>query len=228
MSETKKLNKVGLSQVWAKIVANFVAKQEGKDLVDTTLIQKLDNMKADGEANVIEKVSVNGVELSVSEKGVDITVPTGTLAGLDEVGQEQLSAALAAVIAGKVDKATTLEGYGITDAYTKAAADEAITTAVNQKIAGVYRVKGSTEFENLPTEDLVEGDVYNITNAFTANETFVENEQGKKYPAGTNVSYTAKGWDAMAGTYDFSGYMLKDDLVDITEDEINEICVMPV
>ena len=76
MSETKKLNKVGLSQVWAKIVANFVAKQDGKELVDTTLIQKLNNMKADGEANVIEKVSVNGVELSVSEKGVDITVPT--------------------------------------------------------------------------------------------------------------------------------------------------------
>lgn len=53
MSETKKLNKVGLSQVWAKIVANFVAKQDGKELVDTTLIQKLNNMKADGEANVI-------------------------------------------------------------------------------------------------------------------------------------------------------------------------------
>lgn len=104
MSETKKLNKVGLSQVWAKIVANFVAKQDGKELVDTTLIQKLNNMKADGEANVIEKVSVNGVELSVSEKGVDITVPTGTLAGLDEVGQEQLSAALAAVIAGKATR----------------------------------------------------------------------------------------------------------------------------
>ena len=228
MSETKKLNKVGLSQVWAKIVANFVAKQDGKDLVDTTLIQKLNNMKADGEANVIEKVSVNGVELGVSEKGVDITVPTGTLAGLDEVGQEQLSAALAAVIAGKAEKATTLEGYGITDAYTKTAADEAIATAVNQKVAGVYKIKGSVAFASLPTSDNVEGDVYNITDEFTANTTFVSSEQGKKFPAGTNVVYTSDGWDAMAGTYDFSSYMLKDDLVDITEDEINEICVMPV
>ena len=83
MTETKKLNKVGLSQVWAKIVANFVQKQEGKELVDTQLITKLSGMNADGEANVIEKVSVNGVELLVSEKGVNIVVPKGTLAELD-------------------------------------------------------------------------------------------------------------------------------------------------
>lgn len=224
MSETKKLNKVGLSQVWAEIVANFVAKQDGKELVDTTLIQKLNNMKADGEANVIEKVSVNGVELSVSEKGVDITVPTGTLAGLDEVGQEQLSAALAAVIAGKADKATTLAGYGITDAYTKEETD----AAINAKVTGVYKVQGSVAFADLSKQTKEEGYVYNVTDGFTADNTFLEKEQGKKFPAGTNVVYTADGWDAMAGTYDFSGYMLKADLVDITEDEINEICVMPV
>ena len=227
MTETKKLNKVGLSQVWAKIVANFVQKQEGKELVDTQLITKLSGMNADGEANVIEKVSVNGVELLVSEKGVNIVVPKGTLAELDEVGQENLSEALAAVIAGKADAATTLEGYGITDAYTKTAADEAIAAAVNQKIAGVYKVKGSVEFASLPTTDLAEGDVYNVTDEFTASKAFVATEQGKKFPADTNVVYTAAGWDAMAGTYDFSGDMLKSDLVDITEDEINEICVMP-
>lgn len=34
-------------------------------------------------------------------------------------------------ISGKADKATTLSGYGITDAYTKTAADSAISNAVN-------------------------------------------------------------------------------------------------
>lgn len=40
-------------------------------------------------------------------------------------------AALQAAVAGKADSATTLSGYGITDAYTKAQTDAAITAAIN-------------------------------------------------------------------------------------------------
>lgn len=39
--------------------------------------------------------------------------------------------ALATEVAGKADSATTLAGYGITDAYTKAQTDTAITNAIN-------------------------------------------------------------------------------------------------
>lgn len=223
---TKKLDKTGLSQVWSKIVANFVAKQAGKSLVEDELITKLSTMNADGEANKIDKISVNGVECAITDKGINLTIPTGKLAELDEVGADNLSSALTAIIDGKAEKATTLSGYGITDAYTKTEADTKISAVVGQKVAGVYKIKGSIAFASLPSSGNEEGDVYNITDKFTADNTFVETEQGKTYPIGTNVVYTANGWDAMAGVYDLSGYMLKADLENITEDEINQICVI--
>lgn len=54
-------------------------------------------------------------------------------------------------IEGKADKADTLDGYGITDAYTK--------EEVNAKVASVYKVKGSVaNFEALPTTAVI-GDI---------------------------------------------------------------------
>lgn len=206
---TKKLNGTGLSQVWAKIVENFATKAA------------LEAIKV-GDVNVIESVSVNGVALEVTEKGVNIVVPTGALANLDEVAMENLTQELQELINGKADKATTLEGYGITDAYTKEETDSAIATAASK----VYKFKGSVTFAELPTEGLEEGFVYNVKEAFTTTEGFLEGA-GKEYPAGTNVAYTEDGWDVLAGVYDFSDYLLKSELVDITEDEINAICVIP-
>ena len=225
MSETKKLNATGLSQVWSKIVEFFVVKEAGKSLstndFTNELKTKLDGVAAGAQANVIEKITVNGVEATVTEKNVVLTIPTGELAELDTVDMDHLAQAVKDVINGKATKATTLEGYGIKDAYTKTETEAAIAA-----IGTVFKVKGSVAFANLPTADMQEGDVYNVTDDFTTTSSFVEGA-GKEYPAGTNVVYTAAGWDAMAGTYDFSGYMLKSDLVDITEDEINAICVIP-
>lgn len=59
----------------------------------------------------------------------------GDLAALDEVTETNLNAALKAKIDGKADKATTLAGYGIGNAYTKSEADEAIETAKDQAVA---------------------------------------------------------------------------------------------
>lgn len=42
--------------------------------------------------------------------------------------------ALTAAVGNKADKATTLAGYGITDAYTKTQADQKITDVVNAKV----------------------------------------------------------------------------------------------
>ena len=93
----------------------------------------------------------------------------------------------------KANKASTLEGYGIGDAYTKTAADAAIKKAVDAAVAGVYKIKGSIAFANLPTQGMVAGDVYNITDDFTTTEAFVEGA-GKECKAGSNVVYTENGW----------------------------------
>ena len=60
---------------------------------------------------------------------------------------------------------------------------------VNNKISSVYKAKGSLPFASLTSELLVkanEGNVYNITDAFTSTADFAEGA-GKKYTAGTNV-----------------------------------------
>ncbi len=98
---------------------------------------------------------------------------------------------------------------------------------MGQAVAGINKVKGSVEFAGLPTTGMSKGHVYNITDVFTADDAFVESERGKEYPAGTNVVYTDNGWDAMAGVYDFTDFVKKSDLEEITEAEINAICVMP-
>lgn len=70
----------------------------------------------------------------------------------------------------KADKATTLGGYGIADAYTKGEVDTAITTAVETAVNDVkanlasaltYKGQKATEAE-LPTVDNACGDVWSV------------------------------------------------------------------
>ena len=46
-------------------IAQKVDKVEGKDLVDTAQIKKLEGIDAGAQANVIEKISVNGVDVTI-------------------------------------------------------------------------------------------------------------------------------------------------------------------
>ena len=48
-------------------IGQKVDKVEGKDLVDTAQITKLEGIEAGAQANVIEKISVNGVDVSIDE-----------------------------------------------------------------------------------------------------------------------------------------------------------------
>lgn len=124
----------------------------------------------------------------------------------------------------------TASASGLMSAADKTKLDgmeNTIDTKISAAVAGVYKFKGSVAFASLPTTGMVAGDTYNITNAFTTTASFAEGA-GKSYPAGTNVSYTTDGkWDCLAGIYDFSEYLKASELVDITEEEIDAICVMP-
>lgn len=95
----------------------------------------------------------------------------------------------------KADKASTLAGYGIMDAYTKSETDA--------KISSVYRYRGSVEtYADLPTEGQKEGDVWNVASADTAHG----------IDAGDNVAWTADGeWDALSGQVDLTPFALKTD-----------------
>lgn len=89
----------------------------------------------------------------------------------------------------KANKATTLSGYGITDAYTK--------TEVDDKLSSVYKFKGTIEsIDSLPTSGNVIGDVYNLEDT------------------GANYAWTGTGWDKLSETIDLSGYATKTELDD--------------
>ncbi len=102
----------------------------------------------------------------------------------------------------KADKAATLAGYGITDAYTKA--------QVDGKLSAVYKPAGSIAFGSLPAPAAaVLGNVYSITDAFTTTTNFLEGA-GQKHPAGTNVVVVKEGsaykFDVLAGFVDLSSF----------------------
>ena len=193
----------------------------------TALSGRVDDLvTAGGEPNVLTGVKVNGTALAIAEKMVDILIATGTengsisvngadvaikglaaLAFKAKVSQDDLDTALAAVLANKADKATTLAGYGITDAYTK--------EELNAKISAVYKPAGSVAFADLPAlAENVLGNVYNVTNAFTTTDSFIEGA-GNKYPKGTNVVVVKSGedykFDVLAGFVDLSGKVDKED-----------------
>lgn len=76
-------------------LAKKVDKVDGSRLMTNAEGTKLAGIAEGAQVNVIEKVKVNGVEQTVGDdKSVNVTVPTGALASLDEVAEDNLSAAL--------------------------------------------------------------------------------------------------------------------------------------
>lgn len=123
-----------------------------------------------------------------------------------------------------------LDKVGLNQVWTNAvdsfASKKELEDTVAQAVSGVYKFIGSVNFSELPTEGMKAGDTYNIKDEFETTESFVDGA-GKTYPAGTNVAYTDNGWDCLAGIFDFSNFMMKNDLRNITAEEIDAICVIP-
>ena len=159
----------------------FTAKEEGKSLVSDTEIEKLATVAINAQANVIEKVTVNGQEVTATNKTINVEIPD--VSGFQTAAQ--------------------------------------VEEAINAKVTGVYVVKGSTTFANLPTTGNAAGHVYNVTDPFTTTTAFAEGA-GATYPAGTNVVWTTDGkWDCMSGIYDFSDFLKASEMGEISESDID-------
>lgn len=116
----------------------------------------------------------------------------------------------------QVESAITAKGY-----QTEAQVD----TKINAKIASVYKPGGTVAFANLPAASADNlGMVYNVSDAFTTDARFVEGT-GYNYVAGTNVVIVENGgsykYDVLAGFVDLTNYWSEDELVEVTEDQIN-------
>ena len=102
----------------------------------------------------------------------------------------------------------------------------AVQTAISNAISSVYKAAGSVAFASLPTlGSSIEGNVYNVTDAFTTTSDFVEGA-GESYPAGTNVvcintSGTTYKWDVLAGFVDTSSFITASSTDTLTNKTIN-------
>lgn len=92
----------------------------------------------------------------------------------------------------KADKATTLAGYGITDAYTKAEVDGMVQGAMH------YRGAVATYDDLAAIENPQSGDIYQVTD-----------EDGKMY------IYNGTAWDDFNGGIDLSGYVQTTDFTPV-------------
>lgn len=103
----------------------------------------------------------------------------------------------------------------VTSTYSDTGTDPvtgtAVKSAIDAAISSVYKPAGSVAFASLPTPaKTIEGNVYNVTDAFTTDSKFVEGA-GKSYPAGTNVvvintTGTTYAFDVLTGMVDLSNY----------------------
>lgn len=100
------------------------------------------------QANVIESIKVNGAAQTITNKAVDIIVPTDNKDLANGAGY-----LVASDISNKADKATTLAGYGITDAASKTHTHEisevtglqtALTNASNAISANTSSIEAHT------------------------------------------------------------------------------------
>lgn len=182
---------------------------------------KLTGIEDGAEVNIINKIKVNGTEQTITQRAVDISVPTNTNQLTNGAGF------ITGISSTDVTTALGFTPYNSSNPQEYQTATE-VQTAINNKISSAYKPKGSITFAELPS--LIadnEGNVYNITNAFTTTADFVEGS-GKDYPAGTNVvivkvTGATYKYDVLSGFVDLSPYQLSAELVAITNAEINNL-----
>lgn len=177
------------------------------------------------EAYMIQNIAGNLMKLASTTASGDLTedvlelqgkvsaleTSVGTKEEESSITASNLWAAIEEVKAAYEAADSSINGK-FNDYYNKTEADSKIDQKIATAISSTYKPAGSIMFSFLPTLGAdQEGKVYNIIDAFTTTEDFVEGADNK-YPAGTNVvcidtddAGTYK-WDVLAGFVDLSGY----------------------
>lgn len=203
------------------------------DLDDKPTIPTVNNATLTIQKN---GTTVNTFTANASENvTANISVPT-TVAELSDASNYVLSSALAAVATSGSyndlsNKPVVDQVYA--DNSSNAQSGKAVKSAIDAAISSVYKPAGSSAFASLPTPaKAIEGNVYNVTDAFTTTAAFVEGA-GKEYPAGTNVvvintTGTTYKFDVLAGMVDLSGYQLANTAVTHTASTAAGSATQPV
>lgn len=215
-----------LGRFYTNIKNKFVVKEnktgsetEFKVLSDNNLTDALvEKIQTAGTSNfdgtytaLTDKPSINGVEIDGAKT-------------LDDLSLMNASAITTAIGDATKDLATT---ESVTSAVGDAKTE--LEGKINAAVSSAYKVKGSTAFVDLPTPAKAEeGNVYNVSDAFTTTDAF-EDGANIKLPAGTNVVCVKVGssykWDALAGFVDTSDFVKTADLEYATDADIDALFV---
>lgn len=167
---------------------------------------KLSGIAVGADVSTIKSISKNGTALSIdSSKNVNIEVPTK----VSQLSNDSGYLTKHQDISGKADKATTLSGYGITDAYTQAQvndklsvkADKSSTLAgygiTDAKISSGTITLGSNSITPVTDisgkQDKITGAATTIASSnLTANRALISNGSGKV--AVSDVTSTQLGY----------------------------------
>lgn len=158
----------------------------------------------------IDSIQVNGTAQTITNKTVNISVPTNNNQLTNGAGYQTAS-----------NVTTTVESYGY-----QTSSD--VQSAIDARLSSTYKAAGSIAFASIPSLTAAnEGKVYNISDSFTTTSDFVEGA-GKSHPAGTNVVIIDVGnstykYDVLAGFVDLSSYYNSTNLAAITTLEIDNI-----
>ena len=168
------LNK-SIEQLDTKVDSNYI-----------TLDTKIDNTKTELNTNIsnlTQQVNSNYTTIDTKIDGAKTELNTSISQLSNTVNENYIT-----LNTNKANKATTLQGYGIVDAYTK--------QEVDAKTAKLYEFKGNVNtYEDLPTENLSVGDTYNILST------------------GANYAWDGESWDNLSGIVDISHLLSKEDAI---------------
>lgn len=187
-----------------------------------------------GQANVIEKVKVNGTALSIAEKAVNVTVPTktsdisndsGYITASDSITGNAATATKASqdgngnVISNTYAKISSPTFTGTPKAPTATKGDNSttiattafVTTAVTEGLNGITGIEYQ-KVNSLPTTG-AKGVIYLVSNNGSGQNVYDEY-------IWFNDAFEKIGTTAV----DLSGYWTKADLTAITNSQIDEIC----
>ena len=238
----KYLDENGLLYFWQKIKAKFVAQESGKGLstndYTTTEKNKLSGIASGAQVNVIETVKRNGTALTVTSKAVDVIVPTNTSdltndsnfvsdanyshitvdsalssSSTNPVQNKVINTALGTKAAlasptftGTPKAPTASAGTNTTQIATTAF----VATAIANAISGITGISFEV-VQTLPSTGDT-GTIYLVAHSHGTQDIYDE------------YIYVNNGWEKIGNTdIDLSGYMLKTDMVAITNAEIDTI-----
>ena len=121
----------------------------------TNAINALDSSIAAETNKAIASVTVTNGKITGSTK---VTVPTNNNQLTNGAGY-QTASDVATAIEGKADSATTIAGYGITDAYTKTEVDDAISAGASTAIQGLDSSIAATSNQAISAVTITDGKI---------------------------------------------------------------------